>query len=90
MAPDLTELIRDAVLGVPGVAGLHGGVFGEAATYLPGRRVPGVRRTESGIEVHLTLLLGAPLRDTAEAVRAVAAPLAGGPVHITVEDVIGP
>ncbi|MFD4183444.1 hypothetical protein ACFWPB_20405, partial [Rhodococcus sp. NPDC058514] len=36
------DLIADAVLAVPGVAGLHGGMFGEVATYLPGRRVLGV------------------------------------------------
>jgi len=94
MAPigtrDLVDEIHDVVLAVPGVAGLHAGVFGEAATYLPGRRVGGIRRTPAGLELHLSLRLGAPLRATADAVRAAVAPLTGTPVHITIEDVVSP
>ena len=39
---DIADRVAAAVIAVPGVAFLHGGVFGEIGTYLPGRRVSGV------------------------------------------------
>jgi uncharacterized alkaline shock family protein YloU len=85
---ELVDVIAAAVTAVDGVANLHGGMFGEAATYLPGRRVAGIRLDQHGTEVHVSLLFGYPLRPTAEAVRNAVAPLVSGPVHVTVEDVI--
>lgn len=89
-AGDTSELIADRVQEVPGVHGLHGGVFGQVGTYLPGRRVTGVRHGQSGWDIHLVLTAGAPLVATTEAVRA-AARTAGatGPVDVVVEDVTG-
>lgn len=87
---DVTDLVAAAVRAVPGVASLHGGMFGEVATYLVGRRVPGIRQSEDGTEVHVSLLLGAPVRSTADQIRRVVAPLVNGPVHIVVEDVVTP
>ncbi len=87
-APELADVIAAAVTAVDGVADLHGGMFGEAATYLPGRRVPGIRLGDDGTEIHVSLQFGAPLRATAEAVRDAVAPLVSGPVHVTVEDVV--
>ncbi len=52
---ELADEVAAAVLSVDGVVGLHGGMFGEAATYLPGRRVTGVRLGENATEVRLTL-----------------------------------
>jgi hypothetical protein len=89
-APELAEAIAAAVAGVAGVADLHGGMFGEAATYLPGRRVPGVRLNDGDTEVHVSLLFGYPVRATADAVRNAVAGLVAGPVHVTVEDVVRP
>ena len=66
LAPDT---IAATVLAVPGVASLHPGTFGEVASYLPGRRVVGVRRDGQTVEVHVVLLWGAPVLATAEAVR---------------------
>ncbi len=74
-----------AVLTVPGVIGLHGGMFGETATYLPGRRVPGVRLTEDVTDIHLSVVY--PVFATAQQVRTAVAALVTGPVNITVEDV---
>ncbi len=34
-AEDISERIVAAVLATPGVAAMHGGAFGEVATYLP-------------------------------------------------------
>lgn len=73
---------------MPGVVDLHGGAFGEAATYLPGRRVHGIRLRPDHAEVRVTLAMGAAVRDTARAVRLAVAPWVGGlPVHVVVEDV---
>ncbi|MFI8566336.1 Asp23/Gls24 family envelope stress response protein [Rhodococcus sp. NPDC078407] len=85
---DRSEDIADAVLAVDGVVGLHGGMFGEAATYLPGRRIAGIRSGENGTEVHVTLEFGVAVRDTADAVRRTVAAMVDGPVHVTVEDVV--
>ena len=73
---------------VPGVVGLHPGMFGEVATYLPGRRVTGVRVTDDLIDVHLVIEADAPVRDTAAAVRqAVAGSFPAAAVNVTVEDI---
>jgi uncharacterized alkaline shock family protein YloU len=86
---DPAELVAAAVTAVPGVAGLHAGMFGEVATYLPGRRVPGVRIKASGVtEVHVTLFYGVGVRDGAARVRDAAAAVVGGVVDVTVEDVV--
>ena len=87
---ELADQVAAAVLTVRGVTGLHGGMFGETATYLPGRRVPGVRLTEDVTDIHLTLTYGAPVFATAQQVRTAVAALVPGPVNVTVEDVTSP
>ncbi|MGB3356550.1 MAG: hypothetical protein WBB00_27765, partial [Mycobacterium sp.] len=82
------DTVAAIVRAVPGVAELHSGMFGEVGTYLPGRRVPGIRIGDDTIDVHITVWQGAAVRDTAAAVRAaVAASRPGTPVNVTVEDV---
>jgi uncharacterized alkaline shock family protein YloU len=88
--PELADLVAAATVSVPGVAGLHTGSFGEVATYLPGRRVNGVRLREDVTEVHVTLVYGTPVLDTAERVRAAVTPLVTTPVEVSVEDIIPP
>ena len=75
-----------AALSVPGVAGLHGGEFGAVATYLPGRRVTGIRIGDDRCAVHVTLRYPADLFATAERVRAAVRPIVGVPVDVTIED----
>ncbi len=87
---DLADRVAAAVLAVPGVAGLHTGTFGEVATYLPGRRVEGVRLRPDRAEVHLVLAWGAAVEPTAAAVRRVASAVAGTVVDVSVEDVADP
>ena len=70
------------------VARLSGGQFGEVATYLPGRRVRGVRLAESHVEIHVVACWGASVPDVAAEVRAAVGPIAGGlPIDVHVDDV---
>ncbi|MCG7596947.1 Asp23/Gls24 family envelope stress response protein [Mycobacterium sp. PSTR-4-N] len=86
---DAADTVADVVLATPGVAGLHAGMFGEVGTYLPGRRVDGVRLGDTDIDIHVTVREGVPVRETAAAVReAVARRFPGQAVNVTVEDVI--
>lgn len=71
---ETAEAARTAALAVPGVAGLHGGRFGEVAILLPGERIEGLRNsrhsverggdnggehgTELGLEVHVVFDVG--------------------------------
>lgn len=84
LADDIASLVR----ATPGVAGLHPGMFGEVATYLPGRKVSGIRVADGVVNVHVIVDASVPLRSTAAAVRAaVASAVPGSTVNVTVEDV---
>lgn len=87
-ASQLSEQIAAAARSVEGVADLHGGMFGEVGTYLPGGRVTGIRITGDRVEVHVTLYWDHPVRATADAVRAAVEPLVDQPVYVTVEDLV--
>lgn len=82
------EAVAAAALGCPAIATLSGGLFGEVATYLPGRRVQGVREADGTLEVHVVAKWGRPLPEVADAVRAAVAPYADGrPVSVFVDDI---
>lgn len=82
------EAVAAAALGCPLIADLTGGRFGEVATYLPGRRILGVRLVDGEIELHVVARWGAPLPEVAEVVRAAVAPYADGlPVAVFVDDI---
>jgi hypothetical protein len=83
---EVADAVAEAVLRVPGVTGLHGGRLGEVATYLPGRRVGGVRIGDDGTGVHVVVDPDASLRATAAAVRDAVAPHVRGPITVVVED----
>jgi len=85
---DDAERIAAAVTAVKGVAGLHAGMFGEVATYLPGRRVSGIRIGADRVDVHVSLALDAPVRSTATAIQRAVAEIADLPVDVTVEDLL--
>jgi hypothetical protein len=81
------DQVAALVLSVPGVSRLHAGLFGEAATYLPGRRVTGIKLGGSLVEVHVVVAHATPIRDTAQQIHTVVAALVAAPVHVFVEDV---
>jgi hypothetical protein len=87
---EIADTVQAAVLGVPGVAGMHGGAFGEAATYLPGRTVKGVQLRAGEAIVHIILAWEAPAQKTAERVRAVVTAITHTRVDVVVEDVAAP
>jgi hypothetical protein len=85
------DRIAAAVLACPQVSGLHGGRFGEVATYLPGRRVTGVTISADEVEVHLVAAYPATITEIDHAVRAALAEVTGGlAVTIVVEDLAAP
>ena len=84
------DIVATAVTSVPGVAALHAGMFGEVGTYLPGRRIPGVRLSDGVTDIHVTLFFGFPVRETAARIRDVVTGVVGGTVNVTVEDVVAP
>ncbi|WP_233576366.1 hypothetical protein [Saccharopolyspora rhizosphaerae] len=83
------EELADQVLAHPSVARLHGGAFGEIASYYPGRRLTGVRLREDGtVEVGVVLRLDRPLPETVADLRdALAQRWGGTPVDVHVCDV---
>ncbi|MGH3904654.1 MAG: hypothetical protein ACRDTE_10760 [Pseudonocardiaceae bacterium] len=88
---DLVDPIATAVQACPAVAGLHGGRFGQATTYLPGRRVTGVAVYPGEIVIGVVGRYPASVSEIAMQVRAgVAAVAPGVPVTVHVEDLALP
>jgi hypothetical protein len=83
------ERVAQAVEKVPTVARLSAGSMGaEVATYLPGRRVRGVRVDDDTVEIHVVARWPALLPEVGEAVRSAAAPLVGGrAVGVVIDDI---
>ncbi len=81
------DAIATAVLACSTVAGLSGGIAGEVATYLPGRRVTGVRIDDSTVTVHVIGRYGPTMTEISnQATRAVTPLAAGRRVGIVIED----
>lgn len=88
MTAELADRVAAAAVAVLGVTGLAGGHAGEIATYLPGRRVLGVRTGPAGrVEVHVVAEYGTDLAGVAESVRDVVHAVVDAPVDIHVDDV---
>lgn len=73
---DVDAVVR-IVLSCPSVARLAPGTAVEVATYLPGRRVPGVRLVDGAVEVHVVAHYGQRLPDVADEVRRALADVVG-------------
>ncbi|MFB9383227.1 hypothetical protein ACFFTK_08760 [Pseudonocardia petroleophila] len=89
----LAELVAAAVTAHPAVARLDGGLFGSVATYLPGRRLVGVRigQGTEPVELGVVLHLSARIPDVARELRREVSALCGGTaVNITVADLAVP
>ncbi|WP_433803600.1 hypothetical protein [Actinomycetospora sp. CA-084318] len=89
----LSERVAGALLAHPDVVRLSGGTFGAVATYLPGRRLVGVALGDGDepARISVVLRLGARVRPTAEALRAlVAAETGARRVDVVVTDLADP
>ena len=71
------DAVAAAVRACAGVADLSGGRIGEVATYLPGRRVAGIRVRDDAVEVHVTVPYGPSVDEVAGQVRRAVRPLVG-------------
>ena len=82
------DAVATAVLACPHVASLSAGAVAEIATYLPGRRVQGIRSTEDALDIHVVARWGVPLPEVgAEVQRAVGALAGGRSITVSIEDV---
>ena len=85
------DTVAAAVQACPGVSGLDGGRFGEVASYLPGRRVPGVVVRKDSVLVQIRARWGIPAADLLSQVTAVVTPLIGARlVEVVVADIDDP
>jgi hypothetical protein len=84
------DLVATAVLATPSVVDLAAS-FGGAATYLPGRRINGVRMTPDELEIHIVASYGVNLPNVAAEVRARVQGIVGSRrVSVYIEDVALP
>lgn len=82
------DAIAAATLACPAVAGLHEGGTRAVATYLPGRRVVGVRVEDRRVLVSVVLAFGSSVRSLEAQVRSALAPhVEGRQVDVHVADV---
>jgi hypothetical protein len=82
------DAIAAATLGCPAVAGLHEGGTRAVATYLPGRRVVGVRVEDRRVLVSAVLAAGCSVGSLEVQVRSAVTPHVGGrQVDVLVADV---
>ena len=85
------DAVAAMVRGCAGVSALDGGPFGEIASYLPGRTVPGVAVDDNRIRVQVRSRWGVPAADVAALITAALAPLAGPrPVDVAIADIDDP
>ena len=86
------DLIAAAVLACPAVAGLDEGGTRAVATYLPGRRIVGVRIEDPRVLVSVVLESRTSVASLEEQVRRAVTPLAGGrrvDVHVADVQTVG-
>lgn len=86
------DAVAAAVAACPSVAHLvQGGPGEQVATYLPGRRVGGVRVTDEAIEVHVATRWDVPIPLAAAEVRSAVSDLVGSrSVTVAVDDIDEP
>jgi hypothetical protein len=85
------DAVAAAVRSCPAVDDLDGGPLGGVATYLPGRRVPGIRVVDDRIEVHVRGVWDQPVGLIADQIRSVLATLNGGRIiDVVLTDIAEP
>jgi len=79
------DRIATAVQAARDISGLDGGRYGEIATYLPGRRVNGVRIRPESVTIGVIGRYPATATDIDACVRAAVGPL-DRPLHVHISD----
>jgi len=90
---ELAQRVAAAVTAHPAVVGLHGGIYGTVATYLPGRRLLGVRIGEDGEPVEIAVVVNAdhPIPGVVRSLRSQVSRICGGAaVDVTIADIVLP
>ncbi len=84
--------IATAVEACPNVVAMSGGAMGTVATYLPGRRIVGVRIDDGAVEIHVVGRWDVPISTLAAEIRAAVDPLLDqtGKIEVVVEDLEDP
>jgi hypothetical protein len=82
------DAVHTAVTACPGVARVGSGALGALTTYLPGRRIPGIRINPDSVEVEVVAEWEAVAGDIGRCVRSAVTSLARGRrVDITIADI---
>lgn len=85
------DAVAAAMQGCAGVSALDGGQDGEIATYLPGRKVPGVQVSGGRVRVQIRSRWGIPATDLAALITVALAPLTGSrPIDVLIADIDDP
>jgi len=85
------DVVSTRVTAVRDVVQLTGGPTDAVATYLPGRRVPGIRTCDGRLEIHAVVTTDRPVTAIADDIRNAVVPLADGmPVDVVIADVTVP
>jgi hypothetical protein len=69
--------VEAAVVACPAVASMSAGRFGEVATYLPGRRVAGIRANDTDVEIHIVARHGYVIQHVTARIAAATRSLVG-------------
>ena len=85
------DAVHAAVSNCPGVAGVGSGTLAALTTYLPGRRIPGIRINPESIELEIVANWDATAAAIGRHIRAAIAGLVSGRrVDITIADIVLP
>ncbi len=85
------EAVSAAVQGCAGVSGLDSGRFGEVASYLPGRQVPGVIVRRQSVLIRVRARWGLQVADLLSQITAAVTPITRGRrVQVVVGDIDDP
>lgn len=85
------EAVAAAVQGCAGVSGLDSGRFGEVASYLPGRQVPGVIVRRQSVLIRVRARWGLQAADLLSQITAAVTPVTRGRrVQVVVGDIDDP
>jgi hypothetical protein len=82
------DAVHAAIAGCPGVSSVGSGTVASLTTYLPGRRVAGIRVGPDTLEVEIVALWGTTAHELDTHIRQVLAPLVSDHrIDITVADI---